>query len=377
VLGDFDLLERLVRFDTTSSNSNLPLADFVCDYVDGRARVARHVSEDGTKANLILAFGPETTDRAGMSWSGHMDVVPALEKEWRSDPFELTDGGDRFYGRGTADMKGFLAVALNVALEARNLKRPLVLVFTRDEEVGTLGARHLVEEWAGAGALPKNAIIGEPTSLRSVRLQKGHVSFRIELSGISAHSGYPHLGQNAIEAAARVLVALRGLRHRLQERGGPNAEFFPEVPYVPLNVGVISGGSAVNVVPDRCVLHVGARPLPGMEAAEIEHLVREAVQNAAGDAPWALATTGESPSVCLHARAPVHTTLCELGGQDNTDASVSYATDAGWLQRAGLECAICGPGSIDVAHKPNEYIPKQDLIGARALLERALERFCQ
>ncbi|MHC4959845.1 MAG: acetylornithine deacetylase [Planctomycetota bacterium] len=366
----------MVRFDTTSSNSNLPLVDFLSEYVGDKARVARHVSADGAKANLILAFGPESTDRDGMSWSGHMDVVPALEKEWRSDPFELTDGGDRFFGRGTCDMKGFLAVALNVALEARNLKHPLVLVYTYDEEVGTLGARRLVEDWADAGALPTNAIIGEPTSLRSVRLQKGHLSFRIELAGISAHSGYPHLGQNAIEAAARVLVSLRGLRHRLQERRGPNAEFFPEVPYVPLNVGVIAGGSAVNVVPDRCTIEVGARPLPGMEGAEIEHLVREAVRNAAGDAPYTVSQTGESPSVCLHAKAPVHTALCDLNGQQETDASVSFATDAGWLQRAGLECAICGPGSIEVAHKPNEYIPKQDLIAARGLLKRALERFC-
>ena len=375
MLSDTELLARLVAFDTTSRNSNLPLADFVCEYLDGEARsVARQESPDRGKANLVLAFGPEGSDREGLVLSGHMDVVPADEPGWQSDPFELTDGGDRLFARGSCDMKAFLAIALNVAREAKGLKKPLVLVLTYDEEVGTLGARHLAENWAEAGALPRSAIIGEPTELKVVRMHKGHMQARIEITGLAAHSGYPHLGRNAIEAAARVLVSLRGLRHRMEQERGPHAEHFPDVPFVPLNVATISGGSAINVVPDRCVIEVGARPLPGMEAAEVAASLREAVMNAAGDVSVKFEMTGESPPMLLDSGAPIHRGLCDLVGRDD-DRAVSYATDAGWLSRAGMECAICGPGSIEVAHKPNEFVPKRDLIKARTLLERAVERF--
>ncbi len=375
MLADFELLERLVGFDTTSRNSNLPMADFICEYADKTARIERQPSPDGAKANLILAVGPEGADRNGLVLSGHMDVVPAEEPEWRSDPFELHDEGERLFARGSCDMKGFLAVALNVALEARDLKAPLVLVFTYDEEVGTIGARHLVEHWEDARVLPRSAIIGEPTSMRVVRLHKGHLKIKVDLRGQSAHSGYPHLGKNAIDAAARVLVSLRGLRHKLESAGGPNSDYFPEVPFVPLCIGTIHGGSAVNVVPDRCVIEVGARPLPGMNSAGIVASIREAVANAAGDAPFRFDVTGESPPMLLERDTPIYRELCELTGQVD-DCSVSFATDAGWFTRAGMDCAICGPGSIEVAHKPNEFVPKQQLVDARALLKQSVERFC-
>ena len=374
-LSDFDLLERLVAFDTTSSNSNLELVGFLADYGEG-ATVERHASPDGAKANLIMRFGPARDDRAGLVLSGHMDVVPATEKEWRSDPFALKDGGDRFVGRGTCDMKGFLAVAVNVAREAKDLAQPLALVFTYDEEVGTVGARHLVEHWTPVESLPRQAIIGEPTSLGVVRMHKGHLRLRVTIHGVAAHSGYPHLGKSAIETAARVLVSLRGLRHRFEKAGGPQAEHFPEVPFVPLNVGLIRGGVAVNVVPDKCVLEIGARALPGMNEAGIVGSIREAVANAAGSDPWELDVLAESPPMLLDSGAPIHGCLCGQTGQDD-ERAVSYATDAGWLARTGMQCAIFGPGSIEVAHKPNEFVPKQDLIDARGHLERAVERFCR
>lgn len=371
-LSDVDLLGRLVGFDTVSHKSNLPLADFVAEYAGPEATVERHLSPDGDKANLILRFGPEQDDRSGLVLSGHMDVVPAEEEEWESDPFALRDDGERLFGRGTCDMKGFLAVALNVAREARGLKAPLVLVFTHDEEVGTLGARRLVE--AGpAASLPRQAIVGEPTRLVVVRMHKGFTNLRVTLQGVSAHSGYPHLGKNAIEGMARVLVSLRGLRHRWEKAGGPNAEYFPEVPYVSLNVGVIAGGTATNIVPDRCVLGLGVRPLPGTHLPGIVGSIREAVANAAGDMPFSLEQTGESPPLLLDADAAVHRTLMGLTGQE-VDASVSFATDAGWLARAGMECVVFGPGSITEAHKPNEFVSKADLARARTCLEQAVER---
>jgi acetylornithine deacetylase len=384
-LADSELFARLVGFDSTSRNSNLPLADFLAGYLERPGvRIDRNLSPDGTKTNLIAWAGPPPDSpgpRRGLVLSGHMDVVPADEEGWRSDPFTLTDLGDRFVGRGSADMKGFLALAANLFLETDRLAAPLVLVFTYDEEVGTLGARHLYESYAEGRVLPENAIIGEPTSLRVARLHKGHVKLRITLKGVSAHSGYPHLGVNAIEPAGRVVEALSRLRQALESEEAPYRELFPEVPYVPLNVGTIHGGSAINVVPDRCTVEVGVRPLPGMGSEELALRVRQAAREAAAPlAPLALLALefemlSDSPPLLLDAEAPILRHLAGLTGMEG--GSVSFATDAGWLSRLGIDCAIWGPGSIEVAHKPNEHIPKADLAAARGMLETTIHRFCR
>lgn len=383
-LSDPGLLARLVAFDTTSRNSNLPLADFLCDYLDRPGiRVARHFSPDGAKANVVAWIGPEPDgSREGLVLSGHMDVVPAEEEGWSSDPFALADAGDRYVARGSCDMKGFLALAANLAAETAGgggLRAPLALVFTYDEEVGTLGARHFAETSPDRSLLPRNAIIGEPTSLRVARVHKGHLKMRVTLHGLSAHSGYPHLGRNAIEPAGRVIGALAELRRTLEGEEPPSRELFPEVPFVPLNVGTVHGGSAINVVPDRCTVELGVRPLPGVSSEELVERVRRAVLAAA--APFEPSFTpdidvlSDSPPMLLDEEAPIHRHLCALVGQSQ-GSSVNFATDAGWLQRLGLDCAIFGPGSIEVAHKPNEYLPKNDFAAARGLLARTIERFC-
>jgi acetylornithine deacetylase len=380
LLSDAELLARLVGFDTTSRNSNLALADSLCDYLDRPGvRLARNPSADGRKTNVIAWIGPQPSgDRQGLVLSGHMDVVPAEEDGWHSPPFTLTDDGDRWVGRGACDMKGFVALAANLAAEARpdRWRAPLVLVFTYDEEVGTLGAKRLTESFPEAAALPCSAIIGEPTSLRVARAHKGHFKMRVTLHGVAAHSGYPHLGVNAIEPAGRVTVALSRLRHELEAEPAPNHALFPEVPYVPLNVGTIHGGSAINVVPDRCAVELGARPLPGIASEELIERVSRAVRNAAAPFEPEIELLSDSPAMLLDEGAPIHRYLCGLTGQ-SAGASVSFATDAGWLQRLGIDCAIFGPGSIEVAHKPNEHLPKADLIAAREPLARAIRHFCE
>src|SRR6185369_11426885 len=222
--------------------------------------------------------------------------VPAEEDGWRHDPFHLADEGDRWVGRGSCDMKGFLALAANLMTEAdpRSWRAPLALVFTYDEEVGTLGAKRLTESFPEAASLPRSAVIGEPTSLRVARNHKGHFKLWVTLHGVAAHSGYPHLGTNAIEPAGRVITALAALRRELEAETPPNRELFPEVPFVPLNVGTIHGGSAINVVPDRCVVELGLRLLPGMSAEPLIDRVREAVRSAlAADS----AVSGDLPLV--------------------------------------------------------------------------------
>lgn len=380
LLSDAELLARLVAFDTTSRNSNLPIADFLCGYLDHPGvRIERNLSPDGTKVNVIAWIGPEPDGgRRGLVLSGHMDVVPADEEGWRNDPFSLTDEGNRWVGRGSCDMKGFLALAANLAVEARpeRWRAPLALVFTYDEEVGTLGAKHFTESFPRAEALPRSAIIGEPTSLRVARAHKGHAKLRVTLHGVSAHSGYPHLGVNAIEPAGRVIVALTALRRELEAEEPANRELFPEVPYVPLNVGTVHGGSAINVVPDRCDVELGFRPLPGLPTEEIAERILRVVREAAAPFEPEIGVLSDSPPLLLDEASPIHRHLCALVGQSG-QSTVSFATDAGWLQRLGMDCAIFGPGSIEVAHKPNEFLPKDEFATARGLLARTIQRFCE
>lgn len=387
-LSDADLLARLVAFDTTSRNSNLPLARFLADYLDRPGVTIRELpSPDGTKANLFVRLGPPldpdapAEERRGLTLSGHMDVVPADDGDrWTSDPFELTDRGDRWVARGSADMKGFVALASNLAaeLDPDRLAHPLVLLFTYDEEVGCLGAGHLVRSWRADGApegVPRSALIGEPTELRVVRLHKGHLKLGLTYPGVSAHSAYPHLGKSAIEAAARGVGALVELRRELESEPVPSSQHFPDAPYPALNVGTIRGGSAINVVPDRCVVEVGIRLLPGMETdAVVERVARATGAGADGDAPT-LEVHSSSPPLATPAEAPVVRALLEATGGESAEA-VSYATDAGWLAELGLDCAIWGPGSISVAHKPDESLPKGDLAQAREVLSGLVERFC-
>lgn len=377
-LADHELLARLVAFDTTSSASNLPLAEFLADYLDRPGvRVAPNPSADGDKTNLVIAVGPERDDRAGLVLSGHMDVVPAAEPEWRSDPFRLVDAGDRFVGRGTADMKGFLALAANrlAALDPASLGRPLVLLFTYDEEIGTLGARRFAETWPAPDRLPRDVIIGEPTGLRVVRAHKGMLRVRLAFTGRAAHSGYPHLGRNAIEPAARAIVALADLRRVMEAERPPHAEQFPEVPYPALNVGTVAGGSAANVIPDRCEIQLGVRLLPGMAPEAMTERIRDAVRAALGGVPFTIEPVSLSPAMIVAEHAPVHRAACAAVEQHDSH-SVMFASDAGWLQQAGFECVLLGPGSIEVAHRPNEFLPVDQFHRAGEVIDGLVHRSC-
>lgn len=380
LLDDTELLRRLVGFDSVSRNSNLPMADYICEYLDRPGvRIRRNPSSDQRKTNLIIDVGPPTNraTRNGLVLSGHMDVVPAEEPEWSSDPFRLEMGEERLIGRGTADMKGFLALAMNrmASVDAGRLRAPLVLFFTYDEELGTLGARHFVETWSEPEMLPRQVVIGEPTELRAVRMHKGHLKLRVTFHGVSAHSGYPHLGRNAIEPAARAVTALAALRHQLSRERPVTADLFPEVPFVALNVGQIHGGVAVNVVPDRCWIDVGLRVLPGMQSGDLVDRVRATLSQVLPGESLDLEVEGDSPPFMVGEDRPIWQEVCREIGQEES-RSVAYATDAGWLATAGFECVVFGPGSIETAHKPNEYLPIAQFQAAGRHLDHLIDRFC-
>lgn len=379
LLDDVDLLRRLVAFDTVSRNSNLPFADFICEYLDRPGvRIRRNPAADAAKTNLVVLAGPDTDDaRNGLVLSGHMDTVPADEPEWTSDPFTVTERNGALVGRGTADMKGFLALAVNAmaGIDPTRLRQPLGLLFTYDEELGTLGAERFAATWTETGWLPRQVIIGEPTSLRAVRMHKGHAKLLLTFRGVSAHSGYPHLGRNAIEPAARAMVALSALRAALEAERPAMARHFPDVPFVALNIGEVHGGAAVNVVPDRCEVGVGLRVLPGMRSGDLIDRVREAVTTAVPGVAFDVTVTGDSPPFLLEEDRPVYRHLSEVLGQRDSLA-VHFATDAGWLQTAGYDCVVWGPGTIEVAHRPDESIPLADLREGARLLARVVGDAC-
>lgn len=383
--GFEELFARLVALDTTSDRSNLPAVDLLAEVLEsGGLRVVRQPSAEGDKANLLAWRGPEpAADGAGLSLSGHLDVVPATEPDWQSDPFTLTDGDDRWVGRGTADMKGFLALACELALglDPQRLTAPLALLFTYDEEVGSHGAARLAGDLETLPPLPRATVIGEPTRLAAVRMHKGHTRLQVTLRGRPAHSGHPQHGLSAVEPAGRVIVALGELRRTLEEERSEHSGRFPEVPFVALNVARVDGGGAINVIPERCRIDVGLRPLPGMEAAPLIERVRAAVAEAIEVADdeervsWGMEVLHESPPLLTQDDAPIHRALCEEIGQRDS-ASVAFASDAGFLSRAGFECVLWGPGDIATAHRANESLPKGDVARAREVLSALIERFC-
>lgn len=382
ILSDRELLAQLIAFDSTSANSNVPIADFICDYLDSRTCEMQRIpfTEEG-KVILVVRIKPikkPKREDAGVILSGHLDVVPATEPEWTSDPFQLTEKEDALVGRGACDMKGFVALAVNQARRAmdRRLSAPLVLILTCDEELGTRGAQHLVNTWTPPFPLPKSAIIGEPTSLEVVRMHKGQLSMRLVFKGKTAHTGYPDLGINAIDPAARAINALNELGKQLRAEPTPASEHFPETPFVALSVTVIQGGTATNIVPDRCEVSFGIRTMPGMRHEPFVERIRNVLDGVGDLGNYELEIVGYSPPLLTEEDTPINRYLSNLVRQNRTIGK-SYASDAGPLSQLGLDCVLFGPGNIEVAHKPNEFLPKSEFTRARELLEQTVRQFCE
>ncbi|MHC5115385.1 MAG: M20/M25/M40 family metallo-hydrolase, partial [Planctomycetota bacterium] len=242
-------------------------------------------------------------------------------------------------------------------------------------EVGCLGAQRFVETWPADDVLPRACIVGEPTSLRAVRMHKGHMKLRVTVGGTASHSGYPHLGVNAIEPAARIVTALGALRTELEAERLATSDHFPETPHVALNVATIDGGSAVNIIPDRCTIEIGLRPLPGSDTEGLVQRVRECVASITADGPVEVELLNESPPHLVDEASPIVQSILGLAGRRGAGA-VSYASDAGWLGRLGIESVLFGPGTIEVAHRPNECVPIAELARAREVVHGAIEHHC-
>lgn len=355
-----ELLERLIAFDTTSELSNLALIDFVEDYLAGHGVASRRSSDHPGKANLLATVGPAS--EGGIVLSGHSDVVPVADQDWSSDPFILERRGGRLYGRGTADMKGFIATALAAVPSAlaAGLRRPLHLAISYDEETGCFGAHSLIRDVVSALPRPAAVIVGEPSEMRLITGHKGIAVYRTEVTGLEAHSSETHRAASAIFGAARLIGFLDGLAR--ERRDGPPSEDY-DPPYTTFNVGMIEGGTAHNIVPRRCGFTWQVRTLPEDDGEAIfeafERFAEEEVlPELRATAPQAAIETtclAAVPGLAEQPGSPAEALVRLLTGS-NSDAKVSFATEAGLFQQAGMPTVICGPGSIRQAHQPDEFI---------------------
>lgn len=368
-----DILENLLAFDTTSRESNLALIDYIQAHLAERGIVAqRFLSEDGRKANLYARLGPEGD--GGVMLSGHTDVVPVDGQPWSVPPFALTEKDKRYYGRGSADMKGFLACVLAAIplFQAQRLRLPLHLAFSYDEEVGCLGVRSLVSHLKAARDKPAMCIIGEPTDMQPVYGHKGKVAMRCRVRGHACHSAYAPQGVNAISYAARLINRLESLGDALAKMR--DVRFDP--PYSTLQVGTIRGGAALNIVPQRCEFDFEIRHLPGQPVEDTVSTLRDyaakellpAMRDIAQESEISFIPLSQYPGLLTDAQSDFARWLAQWCGSD-AFSTVAFGTEGGLFDEAGIATLICGPGSMAQGHKPDEYVAIDQLARCTAMLE--------
>lgn len=376
-----EMLSRLVAFDTVSAKSNLDLIAFVADYLESwGVSSIRIPNAEGDKAALFATIGP--ADRGGIVLSGHTDVVPVAGQAWSSDPFTLRIADGRAYGRGAVDMKGFVALGLALVPDflAARLTTPIHLFLSYDEELTCLGVVDGIARMGRELPLPRAVIVGEPTSLEIADAHKGIRTFNTVVTGFAAHSSKPHLGASAVHAGALLAAELDRMAQELMERADPADRFDP--PYDTVHVGKLHGGIARNILADRCELGWEVRTLPGSDPDEVPgrfaayaETVLTRMRKTAPSSTITTAMTSDVPGLAPDAGSTAETLTMRLAGRNSTIA-VPYATEAGHFQRAGLPTVVCGPGSIDQAHQPDEFITLEQLAAGEAFM-RDLMQSCR
>jgi acetylornithine deacetylase len=374
-MNSAQILERLVSFPTVSRDSNLSLIEFAREFLTACGASTRiYMDADGRKANLYASIGP--TEQRGILLSGHTDVVPVDGQKWSTDPFELRERGERLYARGSSDMKGFLACALHAARRAAEapLRMPLQLAFSYDEEIGCLGVRSLIDDMADWSHLPRFCIVGEPTLLRPAVGHKGKTAFTATCHGRAAHSANPGLGVNAIHMAADFIGRIRERQAGIEQSGARDATY--EVPYTTLHVGVIQGGTVLNIVPSRCELEFEFRNIANEDTPALTAALR-------ADAAAIAARCGTGIDLHINHEYPALDTppnaeVVELAGEltgNREPIKVGYGSEAGLFSgRLGIPTVVCGPGSIDQAHKPDEFVALEQLRACDAMMDALIAR---
>ena len=362
-----DILADLISFPTVSPDSNLDMINYIANHLSRLgARVDLFPDPTGAKANLFATLGPDMN--GGIMLSGHSDVVPVTDQNWSSDPFEMQARDGRLHGRGTCDMKGFIAATLAMAphYASQRLHRPVHFAFTHDEESGCFGAQALVAELKKRQIKPAIAIIGEPTEMRIIEGHKGCCEYTTRFSGLEGHGSAPDQGVNAAEYAVRFVTRLMELREQLKQRAPTDSRFEP--PWTTLSIGRINGGVAHNVIVGKAEVDWEMRPVQAADLAfvkdNIQHYLDQALVPAMRQIhPEADISTEIIAEVCgLEPMSDnaARQLLLELTGANGADV-VAFGTEAGLFQDLGLSAVVCGPGSISQAHKPDEYVALDQL----------------
>ncbi len=376
-----ELTQRLIAFDTTSRGSNLALIDDVQQMLESAGgRCRRSYDETGAKANLFASFGPDGA--GGYVLSGHTDVVPVDGQDWSSDPFEAQVRGDKLYGRGTCDMKGFVASALSLLPEIAKarLTRPLHFALSYDEEVGCRGVPVLLDDLKNAGIKPALVIVGEPTLMKVVGAHKSGMVLHTHCHGREGHSSKPHLGANAVMMAGEFVNLLETVCAEL--RDDADARFDPASTTVQSNM--IQGGSAVNILARDAKVTWECRCLPDRDPLKVIDTVKARAARdilpkyaaRASEASFDTQIHSTYPGLVMDENSPAVALARELSGENAVEA-VAYGTEAGHFQRAGIPAVICGPGSIDQAHKADEFVALSELVKCEGFLRKVIARASQ
>ncbi len=371
-----DILADLIAYPTVSSDSNLDMIGYLATRLeDLGARVDIFHDETGKKANLFATLGPETD--GGILLSGHTDVVPVTDQSWSHDPFEMMEREGRFYGRGACDMKGFIAAVLATAplFQERISARPLHFSFTYDEETGCIGAASLAEELAAKSIRPTIAIIGEPTDMRIIEGHKGCYEYSTHFHGLEGHGSSPDAGVNAVEYAVRYVAHLLELKPILKTRAPAGSRFEP--PWTTINTGGLNGGVAHNVIASRAQVDWEMRPVQETDASFVKDsllaLCRDellpAMRAVHPNSAIRLETIGEVDGLEPTDNNQARDIVAELTGANTAD-TVPFGTEAGIFQKLGMDVVVCGPGSIEQAHKADEFVTGDQLEKCLVMLER-------
>ncbi|HHS7808041.1 acetylornithine deacetylase [Pseudomonas putida] len=372
------LLKTLVGFDTTSRKSNLQLIEFVRDYLAGFDVPCELIyNAERSKANLFATIGP--AEQPGIVLSGHTDVVPVDGQPWTVAPFELSEHDGKLFGRGTADMKGYIAcvLALVPALVAADLRMPVHIALSYDEEVGCLGVRSLLAELEQRPVKPLLCIIGEPTELKPVLGHKGKLAMRCDVHGHPCHSAYAPLGVNAIEYAAELIGELGRIGQQLKAPEHHDARFDP--PYSTVQTGVISGGKALNIVPADCRFDFEIRALPSQDPTQVaqqlqayaEQQVLPRMRAVSEHSAIRFSELSAYPGLATDAQSQAAELIAAFCGSREY-GTVAFGTEGGLFDAAGIPTVVCGPGSMDQGHKPDEFVSRAQLDACDAMLQRML-----
>lgn len=379
-LNSKEMLAKLVSFDTTSVKSNLALIHWVQGYLEEYG-VKSHLVYDETKnkANLHAIVGP--AEKAGIVLSGHTDVVPVEGQAWDSDPFELREQNDLLYARGTCDMKGFIAVALSKLPEMvkKPLNSPIHFALSYDEELGCLGAHSLADHIAQASVKPKLCVVGEPTLMKTITGHKGICDLECTVHGKESHSSLAPYSVNAVEYAAELIAHTKSIARRIQNEGPFNRQFDP--PFTTVHVGVIKGGTALNIVPNHCEFAIEVRNIPEVNSEDILEEIRQfafrhlepRMKEIDPKTGFDFKYTAGVHSFDIANDNPMVDFVLSLSGANATE-KVSFATEAGIFHNKGIPTVVCGPGSIAQAHKPNEFIAREQLVKCENFMDRLLDK---